>query len=192
MARKPPWWLSLAAATFAAAGTASALYQAAAEARDRKRYPPPGQMISVGGRSLHLLDMGAGSLAVVIIQALGAHSLDFLGFYRELAASGMRVIVYDRAGLGWSQAPALGRRTHDDMARELHDVLAAAKIAPPYLLAGHSFGGIIARRFEVRYPRHRRGHRADRLRRSNANDGHGTVSDCCEISGVAVFPPGAG
>lgn len=152
MPRKPPRWLSLAATVLAAVGTTSAVYQTAAEAIDRKRYPPPGRMVDVGDRSLHLVDMGIGSPAVVIIQALGANSLDFLGFYRELAASGMRVIVYDRAGLGWSKAPAPGRRTHDDMAHELHGLLAAAKIAPPYVLAGHSFGGIIARRFAVRYP----------------------------------------
>lgn len=53
---------------------------------------------------LHLLEMGASSPAVVIVQALGANVLDFLGFYRELAASGMRVCVYDRAGLGWAGA----------------------------------------------------------------------------------------
>lgn len=152
MAHRSARWLSIAAAALSAAGIASAAYQAAAEARDRKRYPPPGRLVNVGGRSLHLIDMGTGSPAVVIVQALGANSLDFLGFYRELAASGVRVIVYDRAGLGWSKAPAPGRRTHDDMARELHGLLAAAKIAPPYVLAGHSFGGIIARRFAVRYP----------------------------------------
>jgi len=152
MPRKPPRWLSLAATVLAAVGTTSAVYQTAAEAIDRKRYPPPGRMVDVGDRSLHLVDMGIGSPAVVIIQALGANSLDFLGFYRELAASGMRVIVYDRAGLGWSKAPAPGRRTHNDMAHELHGLLAAAKIAPQYVLAGHSFGGIIARRFAVRYP----------------------------------------
>lgn len=101
MTRRPARWLALAAASLAAAGLASAAYQAAAEALDRKRYPPPGRMIHVGGRSLHLLDMGTGSPAVVIVQALGANSLDFLGFYRDLAASGMRVIVYDRAGLGF-------------------------------------------------------------------------------------------
>lgn len=108
MARKPPKWLSLAAATLAAADTASAVYQAAAEARDRKRYPPPGQMISVGGRALHLLDMGAGSPAVVIIQALGANSLDFLGFYRE-------PIISDFLGqpcsvTAWAEASRGGRR----------------------------------------------------------------------------------
>jgi pimeloyl-ACP methyl ester carboxylesterase len=131
-------WLLLAAVAF---GAASAGFQAAAEAIDRRRYPPPGRMVRVGGRSLHMIDMGTGHPAVVIVQALGTDTLDFLDFYRELAASGVRVIVYDRIGLGWSDPPRLGRRTHDVMARELHDLLAAAGISPPYVLVGHSLGG---------------------------------------------------
>jgi len=57
-------------------------------------------MVNVGGRSLHLIEMGSGSPPVVIVQALGGNVLDFLGFYRELASE-MRVCVYDRAGLGF-------------------------------------------------------------------------------------------
>jgi pimeloyl-ACP methyl ester carboxylesterase len=144
-------WLLRAAAVLGAVGLASAGYQAAAEAADRRKYPPPGRMVDVGGRSLHLIDMGAGSPAVVIVQALGTNALDFLGFYRSLASEA-RVCVYDRAALGWSDPPRPGRRTHDVMARELHDLLAAAGISPPYVLVGHSLGGIIARRFAVRYP----------------------------------------
>jgi pimeloyl-ACP methyl ester carboxylesterase len=140
-----------AAAALGAVGLASAGYQAAAEAVDRRRYPPPGRMVDVGGRSLHLIEMGAGSPAVVIVQALGTNALDFLGFYRSLASEA-HVFVYDRAGLGWSESPRLGRRTHDVMARELRDLLAAAGISPPYVLVGHSLGGIIARRFGARYP----------------------------------------
>lgn len=139
------------AVALCAAGLASAGYQAAAEARDRKRYPPPGRMVDVGGRPLHVIDMGAGSPAVIIVQALGTNALDFLGFYRSLASEA-HVVVYDRAALGWSEPPRPGRRTHDVMARELHDLLAAAGISPPYLLVGHSLGGIIARRFAARYP----------------------------------------
>ncbi|MGH3156300.1 MAG: hypothetical protein ACRDNF_06970, partial [Streptosporangiaceae bacterium] len=92
-------WVLRAAATLAAAGLASAGYQAAAEAIDRRRYPPPGRMVDVGGRSLHLIDMGAGAPAVVIVQALGTNALDFLGFYRSLASEA-HVCVYDRAALG--------------------------------------------------------------------------------------------
>lgn len=144
-------WLLRAAAALGAVGLLSAGYQAAAEAVDRRRYPPPGRMVDVGGRSLHLIDIGAGSPAVVIVQALGTNALDFLGFYRSLASEA-HVYVYDRAGLGWSEAPRRGRRTHDVMARELRDLLAAAGISPPYVLVGHSLGGVIARRFAARYP----------------------------------------
>ena len=144
--------LAGAAAALAAAGIASAAYQAAAEARDRRRFPPPGRLADVGGRRLHLMDMGAGSPAVVIVPAVGGNVLDLLAFYRELASE-MRVCVYDRAGFGWSDPPPRGRRTFDDMASELRQGLAGAGIDPPYLLVGHSIGGIIARRFASRYPR---------------------------------------
>jgi hypothetical protein len=83
-----------------AAGAASAAYQTAAEARDRRQFPPPGRLADIGGRSLHFLDMGAGSPAVVIVPALGGNVLDLLGFYRGLARD-VRVVVYDRAGLGF-------------------------------------------------------------------------------------------
>jgi pimeloyl-ACP methyl ester carboxylesterase len=132
------------------AGIASAVYQVAAEARDRRRFPPPGQLVGAGGRFLHLLDAGTGSPAVVIVPAIGGNVLDWLAFYRELARD-VRVCVYDRAGFGWSDPPPRGRRTFDDMADELRQGLAGAGIGPPYLLVGHSIGGIIARRFAVRY-----------------------------------------
>ncbi len=134
-----------------AAGTASAAYQAVSETRDRRRYPPPGRLADIGGRALHLTDAGAGSPVVVIVPAVGGNVLDWLAFQRELARD-MRVCVYDRAGFGWSDRPPRGRRTFDDMASELRLGLSGAGIDPPYLLAGHSLGGIIARRFAAQYP----------------------------------------
>jgi pimeloyl-ACP methyl ester carboxylesterase len=131
-------------------GIASAVYQVATEARDRRRFPPPGRLADAGGRFLHLLEAGTGSPAVVIVPAIGGNVLDWLAFHRELAKD-VRVCVYDRAGFGWSDPPPRGRRTFDDMADELRQGLAGAGIGPPYLLAGHSIGGIIARRFAVRY-----------------------------------------
>jgi hypothetical protein len=83
-----------------AGGAASATYQMVAEARDRERFPPPGQLADIGGRRLHFLDMGSGSPAVVIVPALGGNVLDLLDFYCELARD-MRVCVYDRAGFGF-------------------------------------------------------------------------------------------
>ena len=143
-------WLIRGVVASGAVGMASAVYQVAAEAWDRPRFPPPGRLADVGGRFLHLLEAGTGSPTVVIVPAIGGNVLDWLAFQRELAGD-MRVCVYDRAGFGWSDPPPRGRRTFDDMADELRQGLASAGIGPPYLVVGHSIGGIIARRFAVRY-----------------------------------------
>ena len=144
-------WLLRPAAALAAAGLASAAYQAAGEARDRRRYPPPGTMAGGAGRRLHFIDLGAGSPAVVLIPGIGGNALDLLALCRELSAD-LRAVAWDRAGYGWSDPPGPGRRGYDDMARELRAGLLAAGIRPPWVLAGHSAGGIIARRAAALYP----------------------------------------
>src|SRR5262245_3123277 len=92
-----------------ALGLASAAYQAAGEARDRRRFPPPDRLVDVGGYRLHLLCAGQGSPAVVVIPALGGAALGWLTIQRSLATE-TTVCLYDRAGLGWSDL-AHGRRT---------------------------------------------------------------------------------
>jgi pimeloyl-ACP methyl ester carboxylesterase len=133
------------------AGAASAAGQVAADARDRRRFPPPGRLVDIGGRRMHVMEAGEGSPAVVIVPALGECVLGWVRIWQELAESA-RVCVYDRAGIAWSDPPPPGWRSFDDMADELHDTLVAAGIAPPYLVVGHSLGGIIGRRFAARYP----------------------------------------
>lgn len=144
-------WFLWPAAVLAAAGLASTAYQAAGEALDRRRYPPPGTMADVGGRCLHFTETGAGSPAVVLIAGTGGNTLDWAGFQRELAAD-LRVCAYDRAGYGWSGPPGRGQRGLDDLAWELRAGLHAAGIEPPWVLVGHSLGGIIARRVAAWYP----------------------------------------
>jgi pimeloyl-ACP methyl ester carboxylesterase len=134
-----------------ALGAASATYQQVAEVRDRRRFPPPGRMVDIGGRCLHLVDGGEGGPAVVIIPGLADNVLQWLPVVRQLQGQ-TRICVYDRAGIGWSDPPQHGKGTIDGMAVDLHDMLTAAGIQPPYILAGHSLGGIIARRFATRYP----------------------------------------
>jgi pimeloyl-ACP methyl ester carboxylesterase len=134
-----------------AAALASSVYQEAAAALDRRRFAPPGRLVSVDGRMVHLLEAGQGPPTVVIVPALGGGVLSWEGFQRDLAPE-MRVVVYDRAGIGWSDPPGRGRRTCDDRAKELRGLLDAAGIEPPYVLLAHSLGGIYARRFAVRYP----------------------------------------
>lgn len=149
--RSQPWRLALQlAGLLAVAAGASALYQGVADARDRRRFPPPGRLVDIGGRRLHLLEAGEGSPTVVIVPALGSNVLEWIHVQRELADIS-RVTVYDRAGIGWSDPPPGDYRTFDDAAGDLHVLLHAAEVPPPYVLAGHSIGGIIVRRYAARF-----------------------------------------
>jgi pimeloyl-ACP methyl ester carboxylesterase len=139
-----------AAVAIAAAGMASAVYQRAAEAADRRRFPPPGRLVDIGGRRLHCLAMGEGTPAVVIVPALGSNVLEWVRVLRG-ASPETTVCAYDRAGLGWSD-PQRGAVTIDAMADDLHAMLKSTGIAPPYIVAGHSMGGVVARRFQSRHP----------------------------------------
>jgi pimeloyl-ACP methyl ester carboxylesterase len=134
-----------------AAALVSCAYQETAAALDRRRFLPPGRLVSVNGRMVHLLEAGKGPPTLVIVPALGGGVLSWERFQRDLAPA-MRVVVYDRAGIGWSDPAGRGRRTCDDRAEEIRGLLDAARIEPPYVLVGHSVGGIYARRFAVRYP----------------------------------------
>jgi pimeloyl-ACP methyl ester carboxylesterase len=139
------------ALAIAAAGAASAAYQRVAEMRDRRRYPAPGELVDIGeGRKMHVLVEGNGEPPVVIIPALGANVLEWVRVLHAASAE-TTVCTYDRAGLGWSDQPR-GPTTIDGMADDLHALLKCAGITPPYIIAGHSMGGIVARRFRSRYP----------------------------------------
>src|SRR6266536_5866994 len=83
-----------------AGGLASAAYQALSEARDRRRFPPPGELVDIDGRRLHLWRAGEGSPAVVIATSLGEPAYGWAELQRRLAQH-TTVVVYDRAGLGW-------------------------------------------------------------------------------------------
>jgi pimeloyl-ACP methyl ester carboxylesterase len=134
-----------------ALGVASAAYQQISDARDRRRFPPPGRLVDIGGRRLHLLEAGEGAPTVVIVPAVGGGVLEWLPIVRQVADTA-RVCVYDRAGIGWSDPPRRGRRTVNGMTEDLHNLLFAAGIKHPYVLVGHSLGGVIARRFITCYP----------------------------------------
>lgn len=129
---------------------ASAAYQTAAEARDRRRYPTPGRLVDVGGHRLHLRCVGSGTPTVIIIPALAGCGTDWLTVQDRLAAV-TAVCVYDRPGLGWSDPEAVWP-TAGGMARGLHNLLDAAGVAPPFVLVGHSMGGLVARVFAWIYP----------------------------------------
>jgi pimeloyl-ACP methyl ester carboxylesterase len=140
-----------AAVVTVAAWLASFAYQKLAEARDRRRFPPPGRLVDIGGRRLHVVEMGEGSPVVIIIPALGESVLGWLHILQGTVAD-TQACVYDRAEIGWSDPPPHWRRTPDVMAADLHALLSAAGIPAPYVLVGHSIGGIVARSFYAQYP----------------------------------------
>jgi pimeloyl-ACP methyl ester carboxylesterase len=142
-------WLVVALTILALSGI---IYQAIASAKDNRNYQPPGQMVDVGGRRLHLVVMGEdkGQPTVILEQGMGSFSSNWYWVQTELATD-TRVVAYDRAGLGWSDpAP----RPHDayESAADLHQALVETKIGGPYVVAGHSYGGLVVRAFTDLYP----------------------------------------
>ena len=119
--------------------------------RDARRYPAPGTLVDVGGYRMHLQVSGSGPGPAVVLEAgMGSFSANWYWVQTELATT-MTVVAYDRAGLGWSER---GDRPRDaaSIARELHTALHAAGVAGPYVLAGHSFGGLPVRAFATLFP----------------------------------------
>jgi pimeloyl-ACP methyl ester carboxylesterase len=112
--------------------------------------PPPGRLISIGTHSLHLHCAGTGSPAVVFDAALGASSLSWSLVHPQVARF-TRACVYDRAGFGWSEGGPMPR-TAGRIADELHHLLRQAGVPPPFVLVGHSFGGLVMRLFAARHP----------------------------------------
>lgn len=111
--------------------------------------PPPGRLVSVNGRKCHIFCLGAGTPSVIFISGLGETYDSWSKVQPEVARS-TRTCSYDRAGLGWSDSAPEPREVRR-MASELHDLLAASDVRPPYLLVGHSLGGGIARVFDAQY-----------------------------------------
>ncbi len=108
-----------------------------------------------GGRMVRLSCQGQGSPTVVVDAGMGGAPVEDEAWRRIAArvSEVARICLYDRAGLGGSDpAPVGGPRTSADAAADLEAALRAAKISPPFLLAGHSIGGLHAQVFAARYP----------------------------------------
>jgi pimeloyl-ACP methyl ester carboxylesterase len=148
---KPIETIGLGAGVVLATAGIGACGQALASRRDHDRYPPPGTLVDVGDHRLHVRVVGErGSSPTTILEAgIGSFSSNWAWVRDELARDG-RVVSYDRAGLGWSERGA-GSLDAGTAAEELHTALQAADIRPPYLLAGHSYGGLVMRMFADKY-----------------------------------------
>jgi pimeloyl-ACP methyl ester carboxylesterase len=112
--------------------------------------PPVGRYYEVEGRRLLLHQSGSGGPAVVFLPGGGAVGLDYLNVQRR-AAEFTTSVIYDRAGTGWSDSVELPRALVD-VTDELRGLLRVAEVPPPYVMVGHSLGGLYARHYAQRFP----------------------------------------
>jgi pimeloyl-ACP methyl ester carboxylesterase len=137
---------------FAALLVGGAVYHAYATRRDRQRYTPPGRLIDAGGFQMHLLPAGDATARPTVILDAGMVSFSSnWAWVQPEVAKVTQVVSYDRAGLGWSE-PSSQPRDAQTSARELHTALENAGIGGPYVVVGHSYGGLTMRAFADLYP----------------------------------------
>ena len=127
-----------------------AIYQSIATERAERAYPPPGEMVDVGCYSLHINCVGRGSPRVILDAGSGLFSAQWVWVQRQVSDT-TRVCAYDRAGMGWSE---MGPEPRDakQITSELHTLLSKAGIEGPYVLVGHSLGGLSMQTYAHRYP----------------------------------------
>ena len=139
--------VTIAVLVLAIAGT---IYQTAATEADKRNFPPPGNLIDVGGFKMHIDCEGEGS-PTVILEAMSGGVSPQWGWIQPEVQKETRVCAYDRAGFGWSEsdpeAPTLARAI-----RNLHTLLVNANVEGPYVMVGHSLGGTYLRQYAAEYP----------------------------------------
>jgi pimeloyl-ACP methyl ester carboxylesterase len=126
------------------------VYQAIGTARQRRLFTAPGHKIDAGGHRLHVWCRGAGRPAVVFESGIAASSLSWT-LVQPAVAEFTRACAYDRAGLGWSDAPSCAR-TFDRIVDDLTAVVTYASAGGRCVLVGHSFGSFVVRAFATRHP----------------------------------------
>ncbi|MGC1462700.1 MAG: alpha/beta hydrolase [Terracidiphilus sp.] len=127
------------------------VYQCVGSHRDRLRYAGAGRWVTIGrGCRLYLLEQGQGGPTVLFEAGIGATNLNWRHIQKTVSRF-TGTASYDRGGLGFSSRCRTAR-TPGNIAVELHDMLERAGIKPPYILVGHSFGGLVMRRYALLYP----------------------------------------
>jgi len=129
---------------------AGAIYQSVESSNDLRTHSPPGVLVDVNGYKMHLYCLGEGSPTVILESGLND---SWLSWYKvqPVVAKFTRVCSYDRAGVGWSDTQPEPPHSRS-IAVHLHSLLNNAGVKPPYVLVGHSIGGIHVRVYQNMYP----------------------------------------
>jgi pimeloyl-ACP methyl ester carboxylesterase len=147
-------WIKRIVATLAiltlAVAAAIACYDRAVVWRLTSTHPPPGQIVEVRGRKMHINCSGTGAPTIVLESGLGGSWLDWALVQPDLSKVA-RVCSYDRAGMGWSDA-GQEPRSSSQIATELDTLLSTAGVMPPHVLVGHSLGGLHIRVYAADHP----------------------------------------
>ena len=144
------YWLLAAMVVLIMFAWLGAHYQQQASSADRDANPLPGQLVATSTQQLHLHCIGDGSPTVIFESGLGGTWVDWT-FAQPTIGQQTRACSYDRPGLGWSP-PADQPIATINVAQNLHDALTHANIEPPYVLVGHSMGGVHVREFAAQFP----------------------------------------
>jgi pimeloyl-ACP methyl ester carboxylesterase len=115
--------------------------------------PEPNAKIDIGGRGLYYMCTGTGLPTVIVETGLGIGGIGDSSWSKvtpEIAKTN-RICFYDRAGLELSESGPMPR-TSKEVAEDLHLLLTNAHIGPPYVLVGHSIGGLHAAVYTSRFP----------------------------------------
>ena len=147
------WLLGLLALAGAAPLVAGRQYSAHLDRLDDERFPGLGSRVEAGELTLHARVLGPGHSdgPTVVFENGMSSPLEFWGWIQPAVAQVATTVSYDRAGVGWSGKRRLPH-TADQAAAELEDLLAALGLPGPYVLVGHSYGGLLVRRFAHRNP----------------------------------------
>jgi pimeloyl-ACP methyl ester carboxylesterase len=177
---------------------------AMAESDTQAEFAHPHQLVDIGGRRLNLYCSGSGPVTVVFDAYSGAAGWTWFEVQPEVAKRA-RACVFDRAGLGFSD-PSPRPGTFGNAVDDLHQLLVAAGIAPPYVLVGSSYGGADVQLYAYRYPAEVKGlvlvegHHEDETARVNKASGGklqqmydmlGEHEKACVAQSVQGFVPGS-
>lgn len=129
----------------------SLLARAVSIQRAAREFPPPGRLVEIDGRRSHIQCVGEGSPTIVLESGLDDRGSWSWSLVQDDLAKFSRVCSYDRAGLLWSE-PGRDPRDAETIGTELNALLTAASETPPYVMVGHSFGGLYMRVYDHLYP----------------------------------------